>query len=98
MGGPSRPSPGSAGRTTTSTWTFKRDSRISRPLDDILWTHDGIDYLRPEVQLLHKANGLRPKDQADFLACLPHLNETDKDWLADARSKAHPDHPWLTQL
>src|SRR5206468_775911 len=48
---------------TDDRWVFKRDSRISRPVDDIVWSVDGIRYLRPEVQLLHKAAGLRPKDQ-----------------------------------
>ncbi|HEY8719331.1 hypothetical protein [Pengzhenrongella sp.] len=84
--------------TTPSTRTFKRDARISRPLDEILWTRDGIDYLRPEVQLLHKARGLRPKDQADFEACLPKLSDPARSWLADALAVAHPSHPWLGWL
>jgi hypothetical protein len=54
-----------------SLWTYKRDARISRPLDETLWLRDGVAYLRPEVQLLHKAPSLRPKDQTDFEACLP---------------------------
>lgn len=84
--------------TTASTWTFKRDARISRPLDEILWSRDGIDYLRPEVQLLHKAYGLRPQDQADFDACLPQLDDAARSWLADAMTLAHPGHPWLSRL
>jgi hypothetical protein len=84
--------------TTASTWTFKRDSRISRPLDEILWTRDGIDYLRPEVQLLHKARASRPKDEADLEACLPLLDDTSRDWLADALGLAHPGHPWLRRF
>ena len=43
---------------TSTTWTYKRDARISRPVAQILWTRDGINYLRPEVQLLHNAPGL----------------------------------------
>ncbi len=31
--------------TTPTTWTFKRDARISRPLAEILWERDGIRYL-----------------------------------------------------
>ena len=30
-----------------TTWTYKRDVRISRPLDEILWEREGITYLRP---------------------------------------------------
>ena len=48
---------------TASVWTYKRDARIRLPIDEILWSRDGIHYLRPEVQLLHKASGLGPKDQ-----------------------------------
>lgn len=83
---------------TASMWTYKRDARISRAFEDMLWTHDGVDYLRPEVQLLHKAPGLRPKDHDDFKACLPVLDHTARAWLARAVQVAHPGHPWLDQL
>ena len=83
---------------TEDTWTFKRDSRISRPFDEIVWVRDQIPYLRPEVQLLHKANGLRPKDQADFTAVLPVLHGEDRAWLHAALTLAHPGHPWLSEL
>lgn len=44
--------------TTSDRWTYKRSEQVSLPLEDILWhSNDGIDYLRPEVQLLHKAPG-----------------------------------------
>lgn len=78
-----------------STWVYKRDARISRPFDDIVRTRDGIRYLSPEVQLLHKAPGLRPKDQQDFEACLPLLDHAARRWLARALELAHPGHRWL---
>lgn len=83
---------------TATTWTYKRDPRISLPLAGILWTRDGIPYLRPEVQLLHKAPGLRPKDQADFDACLPLLEPGSRAWLRDALTVAHPGHRWLLAI
>jgi hypothetical protein len=83
---------------TSDTWTYKRDDRISLPLDDIVWTRDGIAYLRPEVQLLHKAPGLRPKDQADFDACESRLEPEARAWLRAAVDVAHPGHPWLSRL
>lgn len=83
---------------TPTTWTYKRDDRISRPLAEILWSVDGIRYLRPEVQLLHKARGLRPKDQADFDVCAPLLDEWSRGWLRWALELAHPGHPWLRWL
>ena len=84
--------------TTSTTWTYKRDDRISLPLEEILWAHEGIPYLRPEVQLLHKAPGRRQKDQADFDACAPLLEPKPRAWLRTALSIAHPGHPWLSQL
>ena len=83
---------------TSTTWTFKRDARISLPLPEILWERDGIAYLRPEVQLLHKARALRPQDRADFEACAPLLDERARAWLRDALGTAHPGHPWLGPL
>ena len=84
--------------TTPTTWTFKRDARISRPLAEILWERDGIRYLAPEVQLLHKARALRPQDRADFDACAPLLDVRARAWLRDALELAHPGHPWTHQL
>ena len=83
---------------TPTTWTYKRDRRITRPLADILWTHDGITYLRPEVQLLHKARVVRPKDQVDFDACVPLLDRDARAWLRTALEVAHPGHRWLEEL
>ena len=42
---------------SSTTWTYKRDRRISLPLSEILWARDGITHLRPEVQLLHRRLG-----------------------------------------
>ncbi|GAA1118688.1 nucleotidyltransferase domain-containing protein [Arthrobacter flavus] len=83
---------------TDSVWTYKRDTRIHRLTEDILWTRDSINYLWPEIQLLHKAPGLRPKDQADFESCLPLLESADRRWLRSAMEVAHPEHPWLNEL
>lgn len=84
--------------TTPTTWTFKRDARVTLPLEDILWTRDGITYLRPEVQLLHKARALRQVDQADFDACAPLLDTRSRAWLRDALALAHPGHRWIGRL
>jgi len=34
--------------------------------------------------------GLRPHDELDLLALLPHLKEKQRDWLREAISIAHP--------
>lgn len=83
---------------TPTAWTYKRDCRITRPPEQTLWARDGIQYLRPEVQLLHKAPSLRTKDQEDFEACLPVLDPTARGWLRTALEIAHPGHPWLNEL
>ena len=83
---------------TPTTWTYKRDARIGRAMEDVLWVRDGISYLRPEVQLLHKAPGLREKDQADFDACLPLLEPERRTWLKTTLTLAHPGHPWIGSL
>ncbi|GAB3815623.1 hypothetical protein GCM10028820_13500 [Tessaracoccus terricola] len=84
--------------STTTEWVYKRDPRIRMPIDDALWERDGIRYLQPELQLLLKAKGLRPKDQADFDATVPRLDARRRTWLADALAVAHPGHPWLAAL
>jgi hypothetical protein len=84
--------------TSGDDWTYKRDDRISLPIDDILWEREGIRYLRPEIQLLHKAPRLRHKDQADFDACVDLLELQARSWLHMALSTAHPGHPWLPRL
>lgn len=83
---------------TAERWAYKRDPRISLPLDEIVWQRETIEYLRPEIQLLHKAAGLRPQDQQDFDACRPLLDERAASWLRAALELAHPRHPWIADL
>jgi hypothetical protein len=84
--------------TVGDRWIFKRDARTTLLLDEIVWAQDGISYLRPEIQLLHKAAGLRPKDQADFDAAWPVLDPKSRQWLRDAIRRTHPGHPWLSAM
>lgn len=85
-------------RVSAGTWAFKRDPRITRPFEEILWSQNGISYLRPEIQLLHKARGLWPKDQQDFDATWPLLDQEARSWLRDAVRLTQPDHPWLSAM
>ena len=81
------------------TWVYRRDSRLRLPLSQVLErTGDGIPYAAPEVALLYKAKGLRPKDEADFASVLPLLHASRRRWLADALALVHPGHPWLAAL
>jgi hypothetical protein len=81
------------------TWVFRRDARVRRARSEVIeHTAGGIPYAAPEVALLYKAKGLRPKDEADFASVLPLLDATRRRWLADALALVHPGHPWLAEL
>lgn len=85
--------------TRDEQWLFRRLPTISRPIATIgSTTPEGIPYLAPEIQLLHKAKGLRPKDEAVFMHTLPALNRERRSWLRDCLTRAHPNHPWLDHL
>lgn len=84
--------------TAGDRWVFKRDWRITLPLDDIVWTRNGVKYLRPEIQLLHKAAAPRPKDQADFDVAWPLLDSDSRRWLREAVELVHPGHRWLSVM
>jgi hypothetical protein len=80
-------------------WVSRRDPRIRRPIAQIgRMSADGIPYLDPEIQLLYKAKGPRPKDEQDFAAMLPNMNALQRRWLRDAISIAYGEHPWLNRL
>jgi hypothetical protein len=61
-------------------WVFKKDGRVRLPWERALHVVDGINYLRPELALLHKAHLNRPKDNADLRAAT--LDDAARDWLA----------------
>ncbi|CAH0195315.1 nucleotidyltransferase domain-containing protein [Microbacterium foliorum] len=84
--------------TTPTEWTYRRHPRITLPFEKILWTKEGVDYLRPEIQLLHKAPGLRPQDQLDFDTARSSMSGEASAWLRSALETAHPGHPWIDEL
>lgn len=80
------------------TWTYRRDPRITRPVAELAGPASDAArlVLAPEVQLLHKSARPRPKDEADLLVALPHLDGTRRRWLREALATVAPDHPWLS--
>jgi len=81
------------------TWICRRDDRIRLPYDRVIaWTADGIPYARPEIVLLFKAKGGRPKDDDDLAAVLPTLEPEAQRWLIAALEMVHPGHRWLDTL
>lgn len=81
------------------TWICRRDATIRFPYREIIHhTAGGVPYLAPELVLLFKAKGVRPKDQADFAATLPHLSPPRRRTLAGLLTRVHPGHPWLADV
>ena len=63
------------------------------------WERDGIRYLNPEIVLSFKARQLRSKDEHDFAATVPLLDDGARSWLADYLERCEePDHPWLDRV
>ncbi|MEU3224272.1 amino acid transporter [Streptomyces sp. NPDC006976] len=81
-------------------WVFRRDSRVRLPLNRLgRVSGDGVPYLAPEVQLLYKSRALRTKDEQDFEAALPVLDDDGRAWLAETITLAQgADHPWAARL
>jgi hypothetical protein len=80
-------------------WLFRRLPVITRPVSTLgSVTAEGIPFLAPEIQLLYKARGRRPQDEADFVETLPALTPARRLWLKEALVLVHPEHPWLDRL
>lgn len=94
------------------TWRFRRDERVSLPLEDAIRWADlpsgrRVPFLAPEAVLLFKSRshrsgrgeaGPRDKDASDFARVLPSLERSVRDWLAAALRHVHGAHPWLADL
>ncbi|MGH3386643.1 MAG: GNAT family N-acetyltransferase [Nocardioidaceae bacterium] len=76
-------------------WVFARDPDYAVPLGDATWVDDaGVRFLKPEIVLAYKAKLTRPKDDDDFAATWPLLDERARGWLRDVLTRLYPDHPW----
>ncbi|WP_329492883.1 nucleotidyltransferase domain-containing protein [Kitasatospora herbaricolor] len=81
------------------TWICRRDPSIRLPYPEVVeHSPEGIPYLAPELVLLFKAKGDRPKDRRDFAATLPLLDDARRSRLTGLLGRAHPGHPWLAEL
>ncbi|MCB9458317.1 MAG: amino acid transporter [Anaerolineaceae bacterium] len=80
-------------------WFARFDEGIGGPRNDLFTTYNDVPSIRIEVQLLYKCRRPRPKDEADFAACLPLLSDDQCQWLATYIRRLFPDgHPWLDKL
>jgi len=80
-------------------WRFRRNPAITRPASEIIMqSESGLPILTPEIQLLYKAKHHRAKDELDFTAMLPLLNDVQRTWLKSALEKTHPGDRWVGLL
>jgi hypothetical protein len=74
-------------------WTFRRDGRVQRAIDEVTTTRSGIRIVDPAVQLLYMAKSKDLKNQHDFEVARPTLDARSATWLRSALALAHPGHP-----
>jgi hypothetical protein len=80
-------------------WVSRRNLAVRRPVAGLgAVSTDGFPYLVPEVQLFAKAGGTRAKDEQDFAAALPVLDDSQRQWLAAALRRTYGSHEWLDRL
>lgn len=80
-------------------WVSRRNPAVRRAVAGLgAVSVDGIPYLTPEVQLFAKARGTRPKDEQDFAAALPILDDAQRRWLREALATTYDRHPWLDRV
>ncbi len=80
-------------------WFSRRSSTIRGEREALMTHYQGVPCIRPEIQLLYKAKGQRPKDEQDFQACLPVLSLQAKQWLKQSLLLLYPQrHDWLQFL
>jgi hypothetical protein len=79
------------GDGTDDHWVYRRDPSIRLRWDAaVLRTADGVPYLAPELQLLFKSKGMRPKDNADAAEVIPHLDDLQRGRLQQWLPQEHP--------
>ena len=86
--------------TVGGEWVFRRDRRIHRPVAELSGPASTAarPVLAPEMQLLYKSRGLRPKDVEDFHRVVGALDAPRRTWLRRTLSLVSPDHDWLASL
>ena len=83
-------------------WVYRREKSIQLPKASLFSVEaNNIPYLKPAIQLLHKAGSshIRDKDVRDFQRVLPVLSSAEKAWLKDALQQQFPTgHSWIQKF
>ncbi|MGZ6906402.1 MAG: nucleotidyltransferase domain-containing protein [Acidimicrobiia bacterium] len=77
-----------------TTWTYRRDPRVTRPRRLAVIMLDGMPCTAPAVQLLWKSARPESKDDLDRAVVEPMLPTAEREWLVAAIQLAHPMSPW----
>ena len=84
------------GEGSDEDWIYRRDPSVRVPWGmAVLRSAGTIPYLAPELQLLYKSKGLRPKDDVDGAEIIPSLDARQRALLSRL---LEPDHPWQRNL
>lgn len=81
-----------------SNWAFRRNEAVTRAVEEIGDTRNGVPFLRPEIVLLYKAAERSPKNNSDLAEVRSHLSGQAATWLLEALTTWDPSHPWITAL
>jgi hypothetical protein len=80
-------------------WVWKHDPTIAWSLANSTWRNaDGVRFQRAEIVLAHKARWRQAKDDLDFAAAWPLLDQPARRWLADTVKRMYPGHPWSNAM
>jgi hypothetical protein len=80
-------------------WVWRHDPTVTMPLGELTWVdEDGVRFGRPEIVLAHNAKWRPRKDDLDFRATWPLLDNHARSWLQSTVTKMYPDHPWLRHM
>jgi hypothetical protein len=72
-------------------WVYRRDPTVQRSWAETVRTNpQGMQYLAPEIQLLFKAKGLRPKDTLDADVVIGAMEPERRAWLGAHLPVTHP--------
>ncbi len=87
--------------TIKDEWFFRCNPKIRLTLMEIgLQTKSGISFLKPEIQLLYKANkNPSAKDMQDFLNVVSLLENESLIWLKNALLQQYKEnHSWIVKI
>jgi hypothetical protein len=78
-----------------TSWIYRREKSVQREWSTVVLKTDELPYLSPEIQLLFKSKGPRPKDYEDARRVIPLFDGEQRAWL---RAHLPSRHEWAKLL